>query len=76
MNGYIELYNLQKQDKNMILLLLMALMAVCAYGEPRELSKFHVSSYVMPEKKLHMELDIAVPRVPDIYPVILFVTGL
>jgi hypothetical protein len=41
-----------------------------------ELAKFSVSSYILPDKKLEMQLDITVPRLPDTYPVILMVTGL
>jgi hypothetical protein len=43
---------------------------------PYELIKFTVSSYIMPNKSLQMELDVVTPRSPNSYPAILYLTGL
>jgi len=55
---------------------LLLTLLVAAFAAPKQLVKFSVSSYILPDKKLEMELDITVPRMPDTYPVILMVTGL
>ena len=43
---------------------------------PRELVKFTLSSYILPDKSLSMELSVVTPRTPGSYPVMLFMTGL
>lgn len=43
---------------------------------PKELVKFTLSSYILPDKSLSMELSVVTPRTPGEYPVILFMTGL
>lgn len=50
--------------------------AAAALAAPKELVKFSISSYILPDKQLSMELDFAVPRTPNYYPVILYLTGL
>ena len=42
----------------------------------KELVKFTVSSYILPNKDLEMQLDVVTPRSPGSYPVILYLTGL
>ena len=38
--------------------------------------KFTISSYILPDKKLQMELDVTTPKSPNEYPVIIYMTGL
>ena len=40
-----------------------------------DITHFVLSSYLIPDKKLQMELDVTTPRVPGSYPVALFLTG-
>jgi hypothetical protein len=56
--------------RSLWILLLVAL----AYSQ--ELVKFTISSYILPDKKLEMELDVSTPRSPAEYSVILYMTGL
>jgi hypothetical protein len=56
--------------------LILTVLLICVATVPKELIKFTVSSYILPDKKLEMQLDVVAPRLPDIYPVIFFVTGL
>lgn len=42
----------------------------------QELIKFSISSYILPDKKLEMELDVTSPRISNEYPIILYMTGL
>lgn len=49
---------------------------VTAMTLPHELIKFTISSYILPDKTLSMELDVVAPRSPQKYPAILYVTGL
>ena len=56
-------------------------LCVCILGLAREspnleITKFTISSYVLPNKTLEMELDIVAPKSPGSYPAILYVTGL
>ena len=60
----------------MKILVFLIVLIVCVAAAPKELIKFTVSSYILPDKKLEMQLDVTAPRLPDNYPVILFVTGL
>ena len=57
-----------------VLLVAIALLGLA--GASQELIKFSISSYIVPDKKLSMELDVVMPRRPNSYPVILFMTGL
>lgn len=43
---------------------------------PHDLIKFSISSYILPDKTLSMELDVVAPRSPQKYPAILYMTGL
>jgi hypothetical protein len=43
---------------------------------PYELIKFTISSYIIPNKNLQMEMDVVTPRTPNSYPAILYLTGL
>ena len=52
------------------------MVVLVATATPKELLKFTISSYVLPDKKLSMELDVVTPRTPGSYPPILFVTGI
>lgn len=42
----------------------------------QDLIKFTLSSYILPDKKLEMELDVSSPRTPSEYSVILYMTGM
>lgn len=57
-------------------ILFVLLLVVAANSSAKELVKFTISSYILPDKQLSMELDVAVPRNPASYPVILYLTGL
>jgi hypothetical protein len=57
-------------------ILLLLLFAAAAMASPKELVKFTISSYILPDKQLSMELDVTVPRSPASYPAILYLTGL
>jgi hypothetical protein len=54
-----------------ILVLILATSAVS-----KEIVKFTISSYILPNKELEMELDVVIPRTPSSYPVILYLTGM
>ncbi len=41
----------------------------------QELIKFSISSYILPDKKLEMELDVTSPRISNEYPVMLHTIG-
>lgn len=57
--------------------LTLVLLLIClASSISKELIKFTISSYLMPDKKLSMELDVVTPRTPGSYPPMLFVTGI
>lgn len=58
--------------RQLIILLLITL----ALSAPYELIKFTISSYIMPNKNLQMEMDVVSPRTPNSYPPILYLTGL
>jgi hypothetical protein len=51
------------------------IMALVAAVLSQELIKFSLSSYILPDKKLEMELDVSAPRSPSEYSVILYMTG-
>ena len=57
-------------------LLFVTFLASLVTSTPKELTKFSISSYILPNKVLEMQLDVVVPRSPNTYPVILFITGL
>ena len=42
----------------------------------QDIVKFSLSSYILPDKKLEMELDVSSPRSPSDYSVILYMTGM
>ncbi len=42
----------------------------------QDIVKFSLSSYILPDKKLEMELDVSTPRSPSDYSVILYMTGM
>lgn len=57
--------------------ILIRLLLICyVLSAPYELIKFTVSSYIMPNKNLQMEMDVVAPRTPNSYPAILYLTGL
>lgn len=58
--------------RQVLVLLLFSL----ALSTPYELIKFSISSYLLPNKNLEMQLDIVTPRTPNSYPPILYLTGL
>jgi hypothetical protein len=60
----------------MHLVLPLITLVVSVMTFPRELIKFSISSYILPDKTLSMELDVVAPRSPQKYPAILYVTGL
>ena len=53
-----------------------AILLVVTVSSAKELIQFSLSSYILPDKKLEMELDVVTPRSPTQYPVIVFLTGL
>lgn len=59
-----------------LLVCLLLLAAANTHLTAHELIKFTVSSYILPDKKLSMELDVVTPRTPASYPTILYMTGL
>jgi len=61
------------QTLKIIMVLLFLAISVSA---SKELVKFTLSSYILPNKDLSMELDVVTPRTPGHYPVMLFLTGL
>lgn len=61
-------------QNNKVILILAFIVIINA--APKELTKFTISSYILPDKQLSMELDVTVPRTPNNYPVILYLTGL
>lgn len=54
---------------------LVLLLLVFGTVSVSEVVKFTMSSYLMPDKTMYMELDIITPKSPNIYPPILFMTG-
>lgn len=58
-----------------IVFLILVSLALAA-SLPHELIKFSISSYIVPDRSLTMELDIVTPRSPQSYPTLLYVTGL
>ena len=57
-------------------LIFLVLLATINTVSTKELLKFTISSYILPNKQLEMELDIVTPRVANNYPVMIFLTGL
>lgn len=57
-------------------LFILGLIVQMADAAPRELIKFSVGAYILPDKTLEMELDVIAPRSPNSYPAILYLTGL
>lgn len=51
-------------------------MLFIASTNSKEIVKFTLSSYILPDKSLKMELDVVTPRSPGPYPVIVYMTGL
>jgi predicted alpha/beta-fold hydrolase len=62
--------------KMILALLLVGLILPMADAAPRELIKFSIGAYILPDKTLEMELDVVAPRSPNSYPAILYLTGL
>lgn len=62
--------------KMILALFLVALILPIASSSPRELIKFSIGAYILPDKTLEMELDVIAPRSPNSYPAILYLTGL
>lgn len=56
--------------------LCLLLLVSLGTSAPSDIATFKLSSFVRPDKTLEMELDVAVPKAPGSYPVILFLTGL
>lgn len=46
------------------------------YAAPKDIVHFVLSSYILPNKTLSMELDVTSPRTPGNYPAVLYLTGL
>ena len=59
-----------------IKMLIALILIVTGTSAAKELVKFTLSSYILPNKELTMELDVVTPRTPGHYPVMLFLTGL
>lgn len=55
---------------------LIWMLALIAAASSQELMKFTLSSYILPDKKLEMELDVSTPRSPSDYALILYMTGM
>ena len=64
---------MMKSPPSIALLLIATLLSSAA---AKEIVKFTISSYILPNKQLEMELDVVVPRTPNSYPTVLYITGL
>ena len=72
----ISRYKNTDKENKMHLVLPLAMLIITVATLPRELIKFSISSYILPDKTLSMELDVVAPRSPQKYPAILYMTGL
>jgi hypothetical protein len=54
----------------------LLLLLATAASLPHELIRFTVSTYILPDKSITMELDVVTPRSPQQYPAILYMTSL
>ena len=59
-----------------IKVVILTIFIITVSSAPKELIEFSLSSYILPDKKLEMELNVITPRSSGEYPVILFMTGL
>jgi len=55
---------------------ILLLFLTCSAYSAQELIKFTISSYILPDKKLQMELDVVTPRTPSEYAPIVYMSGL
>lgn len=56
--------------------LLLFLAFVEILSAPHQLVKFTISSYILPDKSLTMELDVVAPKAANHYTTIVYMTGL
>ena len=56
--------------------ILLLLFVILTNSASKELIKFTISSYILPNKELEMQLDVTTPRTPGHYAPVLFVTGI
>ena len=56
-------------------ILAFVVLALLSIAGQTELVKFSVSSFIMPDKNLSMQLDVVVPSEKGNYPTIVFITG-
>lgn len=58
------------------MIILYSLIIAIVASAPYQIVKFTLSSYILPDKSLKMEIDVRAPRTPGTYPTIVYMTGL
>ena len=57
-------------------MLLLPLIITIVSSAPQQLVKFTLSSYLLPDKSLKMEIAVRAPKAPGNYTTLVYMTGL